>query len=384
MLLLAGIACLFVLSSCAPRTMEMPKAERAERTHPPVKPRCTRTVVRYFPGKTQTLHNLVFIDGQYILVTELLDSKSYEAPFLYYRLNLKDLTVSPYQNAILGENQKLEGVFSFNKGALFLVSKNEHFSVILKYAEKITNIPLPFVSKEVVNQSRIYVDQNNLFIYWGGRLLQWDIQNGKVGPCIEIKTDFGIQPGSCCFPFIDNFENGKLWLSNDTGSVYLFNLKTRIRTVVKKGSQNHNFNFVRDKSGRNWTWHVSNKNLGHTLDAVLFDLVCSEKGQFVSKYELTGIQSLFFDKNDVPMVWTKSGAVLKLVGDKFVQLIESPEFSQKTRSWADAAVLEDGRICLYWKFSRDPDEEKVNDPILKIIDLEKNEYEVMRFPFQLK
>ncbi len=378
---LAGIACVFALDSCAPRVAEKPKVEpKANVAHEG--PRCTRDVTRILPGPTQCLQDLSFVDGEYVLETDVLDGKSDE--FLLYKLNLKDLTISPYQNSILGKNQKLEYLMVSDKRALFLVSSNGHFSMLMKSNGTTVNIPLPFRSRESLYHSRIYFNQNRLFVYWDDRLLQWDIQNGKAEPRPDIKTSFGFGSVSCCFPWINKVEGEKLWMSNDAGMVLSFDLNTHKRTVVNKGSNEHNPNFSRDKNGRIWTWHVSKKNTGNRLETFLFELECSEKGRVVANYEITGIQSLFFDKEDTPMIWTKTGAILKLVGKKWIQLIESPAFAQNTRAWANAIVLEDGRICLLWKFDAEPRLAKVADPILKIIDIDKNEFEVMRFPFQLK
>ncbi|QQR59013.1 MAG: hypothetical protein IPG59_05830 [Candidatus Melainabacteria bacterium] len=383
-LVLAGIACVFALVSCAPRVAEKPKVE--EQKVKESGPRCTRDVVRILPGPTQCLQSLSFVDGEYVLETEVLDRKSGEDESLLYKLNLKDLTLSPYQNSILVKNQKLEYLMDFDKKAVFLVSSKGHFSIVFKNSGNTINIPVPFESNESIYRSRIFLDQNRLFVYTDGRLLQWVIEKGKAQSRPVIKTSFGYEPGGCCMPWIDKIEGDKLHLINDGGEELLFDLKRKKTIVVKQGdhSNMHDRNYLRDKIGRTWHWDVSHKNSGNTLDTAIFELTCSEKGSVVAKYEIAGIQNPFFDKKGNLMIWTKSGTILKLIGDKWVQLIASPEFAQKTLGWANAIALEDGRICLFWRFDANPRDIKVDDPILKIIDIDKKEFEVMRFPFQLK
>jgi len=382
MLVLAGFACVFALASCAPHTAEKPGIERTEAINRQTGPRCNRTAVRILPGKTQYLQDLIWVNEKYVLVTGILDD-SHEDKFLYYKLNLKDLTANLCR--IFPENQEFEGLRQFDKRTLFIVSSHGRYSIILKGSGSTVSIPLPLKKGEMSGGPDIYLNQNRLLVHWGDRLLQWDLEKDKARSRPEIKTNFGFEPGSCCSPSIDALRGEELWFSNDSGLVFKFDLKTRKKTVVKKGdySKMHDPFFRRDSSGHTWSWHFSSKNpKDQTKETWLFDLECSEKGQVISSYEISDIQSLFFDKNDIPMVWTKSGSILKLINGRFIPLIESPEFAQKTKGWADAQFLEDGRICLLWRFDADPRLEKVDDPVLKIIDLEKNQFEVMRFPWQ--
>ena len=127
---LAGIACVFALDSCAPRVAEKPKVEVQK-----VKesgPRCTRDVVNELPGKFESLSCMFFINNEYVVTTWRYEDETEPA---FYKLNLKDLTLVPWQ--IGAKDKDIRFWEHYDKTTLFFTKTNDkYFDMVISRLEK--------------------------------------------------------------------------------------------------------------------------------------------------------------------------------------------------------------------------------------------------------
>ncbi|MBP7864191.1 hypothetical protein KA183_21070 [bacterium] len=366
---LAGIACVFALDSCAPRVAEKPKVEVQK-----VKesgPRCTRDVVNELPGKFESLSCMFFINNEYVVTTWRYEDETEPA---FYKLNLKDLTLVPWQ--IGAKDKDIRFWEHYDKTTLFVTKTNDKYSIIMMGPEHKTIIPLPY-KHNPENANTVphpFLYQNRLYVLFGTRLLQWDIVNGRAQALPEDQLK--LLRDSDYSASIENIDGEKLWISDVFNSNFVFDLKLRKTILVNKGNNTgylEGLCIAHDRHRRGWTW-----KLGKEFEN---ELVCHDKGQVISKHVTPGIRVVFFDKEDNPMIWTRSGEILKLVEDKWISVVEIPDFAKDSAGFWNALVLEDGRICLLSNGSM-PEVAKDDSPALAIIDSIKKEYEVMSLSFK--
>lgn len=363
-LVFAGIACVFALDSCAKNNVSKLEIHSLE-------PRCTRVVVGKFPEKQhEFLSDLYCVNGENILAA-FVDHK-FNDEVVYHRLNLKDLTISPYQ--FFTDNREVVFLEQFEKTTVLLTKTNNKYSISLIRSGATLNIPMP--EMKIKKQNVIpfpYLEQNRLFVLKANKLLQWNILQGKAQKSPEeIELPWKQLDNS---PFwIQNFDGERLWFNDQYDNEYSYDLKKHKGALVRESEYNktmRSYRFVYDKHRRRWEWDGA-------------DLMCRFEGKEIAKYSLYDvslIRNVFFDSDDKPMIWFKNGDIFKLLNGRWVALVKNLDFCQysSTSSFSSAMVLQDGRIALIRGFDAEPRLMKVDDPSVAIVDLEKNEYEVLRF-----
>lgn len=404
-LVLVGLACVVGLVSCSPR------AEKTKTSIRQTNARCTRVVLNKLPGKWDSLTEIFYINGDCVLATRTFEDDPLDEDDVFYKVNLGSLTLAPYQ--IAAKNQRIRYWEHFGKATLFLVHDNNHYSVIVNGSGPEVTVTLPFkFDKNLTTIPHPFLNQNSLFVVYSNRLLRWDISDGKVvaRPEAKLKLSRWFETSSLSeySPWIESKEGEKLWVQDASDSDYIFNLKTHETKVVKEreGHGMLGLRTVQDNHNRLWSWIGAGD-----------ELTCRSMGQEIAKYDVAGIKELFFDKDDNPLVWTKTGVatrmaagkwkhhdlkdiksiifdkrdeplvltqngvLLKLIDDRWVKVLDNLDFVKKSKEYR-SLPLEDGRICLLSGFSGDPRIVKDFDRFLAIIDVEKAEYELMRFPYE--
>lgn len=390
MLVLAGIACTALLAGCT-KKIDKDKLgnDRIEKKSVARKPCLLKTVINKMPSKFECLNGLLELDGQCILVATSVEECPEDDEFSFYKLNLKDLTVKPF--LICPTNQKVCFWEQFDKSVLFVTkSKGQFFIVMMGAGPTPTlNIPLPCHDNNFYTVPQPFLDQERLFVLFGDRLLQWNINKGIAQSLPESKLERLSYPGwdksdrSLATPTIESINGEKLWIIDAFNSYYTFDLKTNKTALISENQGKHGDSLVCDKHKRQWTWYWTGKSELKDSRGVprklIFNLTCRDKGRVISEHKVVDIVNVFFDKADNPLIFTKDSTILKLMNGKWA-VFQDLDFLPFDES-KNASILEDGRIAIISHPIRDPRMGKRFDSSISIINPETNDYEIARFSY---
>ncbi|MCW5823207.1 MAG: hypothetical protein KIT34_10415 [Cyanobacteria bacterium TGS_CYA1] len=388
MLVLAGIACTALLAGCTKKIdQDKQSNDRIEEKSFALKPRLSKTVINKMPSKFECLIGLLEFDGHCILAANSVEECPEEDELSFYKMDLKDLTVKPFQ--ICATNQKVCFWNQFDKAILFVTRSKGQFFIVVMGAGPTLNIPLPCHDNNFYTVPQPFLDRDRLFVLFGDRLLQWNINKGRAQSLPESKLVRLSYPGweksdrSSATPIIESISGDKLWILDAFNSYYNFDLKSNKTTLVSENQGKHGDSLVCDKHKRQWTWYWTGKSELKDSRGVprklIFNLTCRDKGRLITEYKVLDIVNVFFDKADNPLILTKDSTILKLMNGKWA-VFQDLDFLPLDES-KSASILEDGRIAIISRPTRDPRMGKRFDPSISIINPETNDYEIAYFSY---
>lgn len=401
----------------------------------PTGPRCTRTVTNKLPGSFKFLCDVLHFNGDNICVMVA----GPEGPnFSFFKLNLDNLSLEPVQ--MVRNDQMVRSWAEIDEQHLLLtVVEHDKFSIISLGTNSKLSIPVPVKIdlKDPYKFPLPFASDNRLFALFGNQLLIWSITDH--GTKAQFQSKITVVKNPDFRGRIASVLGQSLKIVDFGDAEYSVDLKSQRVEIVKSGTLPiiSNIRRVEDKLGRQWTYE-SNFDRQPTMEQLLgeknsdgsfsrsvqeepfrSELICRDNGKtifrtfiagnrnysnlenpFLSEllmrlqlhrvtdsenwpFAPTGIKTLFFDKDETPLIWTNHEGIFKLVDKQWNRIFEPIDFgSNVLQSSGQAKVLANGRICLILGGVMFNSAQESKHPALALLDSKNGSYELVRITFE--